>query len=379
MNLHHAQEGIGLTQVIGDATAHALPLSVVVPVCDNASTLREVLKGIRASNLADECYEIIVVDDASADGSVAIAARYADTIVRLGGRRSGPAYARNRGVETARGAVVAFVDPNVLVAPDTLPEMLRALAGNPRLDAISASRDENSGPTNFWSRYWNLLLRYGEQRHAGRCAQFAPGCGAVRRQVLLDAGMYDEWRFPSASLENVELGERMLRAGYEVLLSPQLKVTHLTRWTLISVCAEIWQRSQALARSLGYVRMSASAPGDVVLTLIGAATPALAVLAIVVLAAAFVPEPYPASNIVFLLAALVVINVPLHRFYSAARGIGFAVLSAPLHPLVEGVAALALFTGWVLRGLLGDVSPDATTQAYSEVGLEIWPPVPRQI
>lgn len=379
MSVQRTQEGIGSTQTVGDATAHALALSVVVPVCDSASTLREVLPAIRASNLADECYEIIVVDDSSADSSVAIAARYADTIVRLGGRRSGPAYARNRGVETARGAVVAFVDPNVVVAPDTLPEMLRALAEHPRLDAISASRDENSGPTNFFSRYWNLLLRYGEQRHAGRCAQFAPGCGAVRRQVLLDVGMYDEWRFPAASLESVELGERMLRAGYELLLSPQLKVTHLTRWTLFSVCGEVWHRSQALARSLGYVRMSAAAPGDVVLTLVSAAAPALAILAIVMLAAAFVPEPNPAIDTVLLVTALVLINLPLHRFYSAARGIRFAVLSAPLHLIAQAVAASALFTGWVLRGLLGDVSPDATTQAYSEVGLEIWPPVPRRI
>jgi hypothetical protein len=50
-----------------------------------------------------------------------------------------------------------------------------------------------------------------------------------------------------------------------------------------------------------------------------------------------------------------------------------------LHIFVQIVAAIALCTGWVLRDVFGDVSPDATTQAYSEVGLEIWPPVPRRL
>src|ERR1700682_3907660 len=104
-----------------------LTLSVVVPVRDCGETLQEVLRAIRASDLSREAYEIIVVDDLSNDASVAIAARYADTVVRLSGRRAGPAYARNRGVELARGEIVAFVDGDIVVRPDTLPRMLATL------------------------------------------------------------------------------------------------------------------------------------------------------------------------------------------------------------------------------------------------------------
>jgi hypothetical protein len=45
----------------------------------------------------------------------------------------------------------------------------------------------------------------------------------------------------------------------------------------------------------------------------------------------------------------------------------------------QAVAGVALCAGWVLRDVFGDASPDATTQAYSEVGLETWPPVPRKL
>lgn len=363
-----------LPQTVSDGVL----LSVVVSTRNSESTLRQVLTAIRGSELPRKSYEIIVVDDASSDGSVVIAARYADTVVKLTGHQAGPGYARNRGVELARGEVVAFVDSEVVVRPDTLPRLIATLLERPDVDAVSASREESSGSPNFVSQYWNLLLSFGEHRHPGRCAQFAAACGVVRRAAFLSAGMYDEWRFDTESMESVELGERLLGAGHGVILSSELKVTHLKRWNLSSVCQEVWHRSRVLARSLGYLRMSEAAPGEVVFTLCRTLIPAVAILGTLMLAAAFVPAPHPSAKFGVALAALFLTNLPVHRFYVETRGFWFAIVSAPLHILVQIVAAIALCTGWVLRDVFGDVSPDATTQAYSEVGLEIWPPVPRR-
>jgi hypothetical protein len=191
--------------------------------------------------------------------------------------------------------------------------------------------------------------------------------------------MYDEWRFGTACLENVELGQRLLGTGHGVLLSAELKVTHLKLWDLRSIVREVWFRSRLLARSLGYTRMSTAAPSDVVFTLSRALTPAVALLATLTLAAAFVPAPHAAAKVGVALLVLLLTNLPVHRFYANARGLGFALLSAPLHTFVQIVAGVALCTGWILRDVFGDVSPDATTQAYSEVGHEIWPPVPRRL
>lgn len=356
-----------------------LTLSVVVPVRDSESTLDEVLTAIRASELPRDEYEIIVVDDLSSDASVAIAARYADAVVRLSGSRSGPAYARNRGVELARGEIVAFVDGDVVVRPHTLPRMLATLGERPEIDAVCASHGERSGAPNFVSQYWNLLVRFGEQRHAGCCSHFDTGCGAVRRRVMVSAGMYDEWRFTTGCLESLEFGQRLLEAGHGVLLSPELRVTHLKRWNLVTVCQEVWRRATLLARSLGYQRMSSAAPSEVVFTLSRALTPALAIVATLTLAAAFLPQPYALTKAGIALAAILLTNLPVHRFYANARGLGFAIVSAPLHAFVQIVAALALCNGWILRDVFGDVLPDATTQAYSEVGLKMWPPVRRRL
>ena len=336
------------------------------------------LAAIRVSEQPRDSYEIIVVDDASTDGSVAIAARYADTVVKLTGHPAGPAYARNRGVELARGAVIAFVDGDVVVRPDTLPRLLAVLLERPEIDAVSASRGESAGAPNFISQYWNLLLSSASSAIRGAALNSRLDAARAPRRLPV-RWMYDEWRFDTASMESVELGERLLGAGHGVILSSELTVTHLKRWSFGSVCQEVWHRSRVLARSLGYFRMSAAAPGEVVFTLCRTLIPAVALLGTLLLAAAFVPAPHPSAKFGVALAAMLLTNLPVHRFYASTRGFWFAILAAPLHVFVQIVAAIALCTGWILRDVFGDVSPDATTQAYSEVGLEIWPPVPRRL
>jgi GT2 family glycosyltransferase len=355
-----------------------LALSVVVPARNSALTLDTVLNAIRSSQLPVDTYEVIVVDDASLDESVAVAARHADTVVRLNGRPLGPAYARNRGAELAHGDIVAFVDADVVLKPDTLPRLLAILRDRPEVAAASASHDQKSGASNFISQYWNLLVCFGENRHGSGRAHFFAGCAAVRRSALTSAGMYDEWRFPTGSVEGLELGQRLVAAGHKVTLSRDLRVTHLRRWTFREMSGEVWHRSLLLARSLGYHRTSAAVPGEVVFTLSRALTPALAIVATLTLTAAFLPRPYLLFKIGIAAAALLLTNLPVHRFYTRARGVWFALASAPLHLFVQAVSAVALCVGWILRDAFGDLLPDAATQAYSEVGLEMWPPVRRR-
>src|SRR5688572_1711934 len=114
-------------------------LSVIVPIQKTDGAVKEVLESICSSRMPRDSYELIVVDDQSTEESASLAARYADKVVRLSGTPAGPAYARNRGVEVARGEVVAFVNGDVAVSPDTLPAMLAILAKRPEIDAVSGS------------------------------------------------------------------------------------------------------------------------------------------------------------------------------------------------------------------------------------------------
>jgi glycosyltransferase involved in cell wall biosynthesis len=353
------------------------PLSVIVPVRDGGATLVRALTAILASDLPREQYELIVVDDASSDASPELAARYADTVVRLTTRKSGAAYARNRGAELAQGEFLAFVDADAMVRPDTLPRMLRMLSEHPELDAVSASHDQVAGATNLVSQYWNLLLHFGEQRQAGTSGNLASPCAVVRRTVFLSTGMYDEWRFVSAKLEGIELAQRLLNSGHTVFSSGDFAITGLRRWGLRSLCREVWDRSSLLTRSLGYQRTRVAVPGDVVFTLSRALAPVVAVLCFLVISAAFLPKANAPEKIAIFLIGATALNFPALLFFAKERGAFFAAAVAPLHLLMQAINGLGLCAGWVLRDAVGDREPDAATQTYAEVGVEIWPPVPR--
>ena len=84
-------------------------LSVVIPARDAEETIAATLGSVLSG--AEGLLEVIVVDDASTDGTAEAARAVADDRVRvLCGRGVGPAAARNDGVAVARGAVVGFSD-----------------------------------------------------------------------------------------------------------------------------------------------------------------------------------------------------------------------------------------------------------------------------
>jgi hypothetical protein len=133
-----------------------------------------------------------------------------------------------------------------------------------------------------------------------------------------------------------------------------------------------------LARSLGYRRTRVAVPSEVVITLTRAMPPALAAVSIVALSGAFLPAPSWLAKGAIVIIGILVANLPVYRFYATTRGLAFVICAVPLHLVAQSLAAIALCAGWVLRNTVGDRSPDATTQAYAEVGLEKWPPVPRR-
>ena len=123
-------------------------VSVVIPVHDAEATLGACLRGLGAQTLGADRYEIVVVDNNSRDGSIAVAREHADVTV-LEEPRQGAYAARNRGLGVVRGRVVAFTDPDCVPDEDWLE---RALA------AVATGTVIALGETLPASRSWGLRL-----------------------------------------------------------------------------------------------------------------------------------------------------------------------------------------------------------------------------
>jgi hypothetical protein len=137
--------------------------------------------------------------------------------------------------ERADGTVLLFVDADVVVAPGTVSHVAAAFAGDAGLAACFGSYDDRPRAPGLVSRYRNLLHHFVHQDGNAEAATFWAGLGAVRRTIFLDVGGFDAARFPRPSIEDIELGYRLRRAGHRILLDKGLQGTHLKRWGLVSM------------------------------------------------------------------------------------------------------------------------------------------------
>ena len=231
-------------------SADPLLLSVVVPAHNGARTLPEVLDALVASDLPRDSWELIVVDDASTDETVAIARSKADRVLSLAGPARGPSFARNRGAEVCRSGWVVFIDADVVVHRNTLSIFAATTDLDSRVDAIFGVYDDDPSAPGFLSQYRNLLHRYTHLKGRGRAETFWTGCGAVRLSAFRAAGGFDEQRFPSPQIEDIELGYRLGDRGGRIVLNQLIQGTHLKRWTFIGAL-----RTDIFDRGIPWVRL----------------------------------------------------------------------------------------------------------------------------
>lgn len=350
-------------------------ISIIVPVHQGGSTLRAALTAIAASDLPREMWELIIVDDASTDDTAMIAAEYADCVVRLPARH-GPAYARNRGVEVSRGAVIVFFDADVRPHTDALRRMVESFATQPAVSAVFGAYDTHPTAPGFVSQYRNLLHHYVHCHSAGDAETFWAGCGAIRRDAFLAAGMYDEWRYTRPQIEDVELGHRMRALGHRILLLPAIQCSHMKRWRLWDVIrADFKDRGVPWTRLLIQLR-AMTRTTTLNLANVEKLNTILLWVAVLLLAGAGIGRSGDlAWAAVAAVAFVVVVNIPLYAFFGRERGILFAVGVIPLHMLYYLNNGLAVAYGWLVHHTVGEPAPDALTQAYAEVGVQMWPPV----
>src|SRR3954451_22753970 len=186
-------------------------VSVVVPARDAEATLGETLARLRAQTLAD--LEAVVVDDASADGTRALAAAAAaeDARVRLLALPAnlGTAAARNAGLREARGRWVLFLDADDWLEPDHLAAPVAAAEADPgAVGAFGGYRHATadgrlSDPVR--PRLGGDLFRT-----AARRAPSPIHACLVRREAALALGGFDPDLGP---VEDWDFWQRLGRAG----------------------------------------------------------------------------------------------------------------------------------------------------------------------
>jgi hypothetical protein len=218
-------------------------VSVIMPVRDGAYYIAEAIDGLRRSTF--QAYELIVVDDASSDGSGDIAAAMGAVVISPG-RWGGAPMARMAGVERSRGEILAFIDADVVVHPDALSKIVARFDADPRTSAIIGGYDDAPSAPSVLSRFRNLLHTYFHRRGDSDARTFWTGLGAVRRSPFEALG-----GFAGGPMDDVEFGVRLHEAGYRIALDTSIQGTHLKDWTLV-----LMVRTDIFLRGAPWIRLA---------------------------------------------------------------------------------------------------------------------------
>jgi glycosyltransferase involved in cell wall biosynthesis len=226
--------------------------SVIIP-CRNAR--RIVADAVRSALAQTEPpLEVIVVDDASTDGS-AEAAREAGARVIRSPRRRFAGGARNLGIEAASGDLLAFLDADVIAPPDWLARVRAALEGDPEIVAVGG-RVRNGRPGLYGDL--DLFLNHSEWIAGGppRSKGLIPTLAiAYRREAV------GSTRFVETNLgEDASFGAAVRANGGRLWYDPGIVMTHqherLDR-------SSFWRRQIDCGRTIYRTRVLHDRPGRV--------------------------------------------------------------------------------------------------------------------
>lgn len=230
-------------------------VAVVTPAYNAQATLGSCLTAIAALERAPD--EVLVYDDGSTDDTAHIIELHGATLIRGGGPPRGPAHGRNVAAAAAQSDLILFVDADVLVAPDALSRLLRELEET-GVQAAFGSYDDKPASRRPASLYVNLRHHHVHQVGARAATTFWSGLGLVERSTFLDVGGFDAARFPKPSIEDIELGARLIARGARIRLVPEAHATHCKDWRLL----ELW-RTDIFRRAYPWSRLivDRQAPG----------------------------------------------------------------------------------------------------------------------
>jgi glycosyltransferase involved in cell wall biosynthesis len=323
----------------------ARTLSVVLPVYNSTSTLKLCLAALARSQYRD--FEVLVVDDGSTEEIEPMVRTHGFAYVRIDGP-GGPARARNYGARLVGGRYVVFIDADVCVHPDTLARFAERFSSNPDLVAVIGSYDDAPAEPNFLSQYKNIFHHYVHQTCEGKISTFWTGCGAIRRDLFLTVGGFDEQRYRRPAIEDIELGTWLSAAGHLIVLDKNIVGKHLKRWTLWSLIkTDVFDRGVPWTRLM--LRAGAMA-GTLNVKLAQRVSVILAYLSIIsVVWALWLPQALIGTAA--LMTGVTLLNTDLYRYFASRAGLWFMLRALPLHWLYFLYCGVSLVLGAALHFL----------------------------
>jgi len=208
-------------------------ISVIIPAFNSAGTINLTLSSIFSNKFPRECFEVLIIDNASTDDTVKVAQRYPVKVYHCSKRGIGPP--RNEGVRMARGDIVCFTDSDCIVEKDWLNRISAFFEAYPDADGVGGPVLYHQEGINKLQQYTGEIFikdhEYPTTRTELRFGVFKGilfgANSAYKKEALISVGGFEE---PGGNC--LELSWRLAFNGARLFFDPNIIVHHIFPWEL---------------------------------------------------------------------------------------------------------------------------------------------------
>jgi glycosyltransferase involved in cell wall biosynthesis len=206
-------------------------VSAYVPCYNSSATIRDAVKSILDQTVPLD--EVFVVDDGSTDGSAEIPGV---RVVRIQ-RNQGRGTTRARAMQEAKSDLVLGCDATLKLSPSFLENALHWFKQDRVAAVFGEVRDESVALLgNRWRN--RHIFRVDRVRRVQHFSPLITGCSIVRKSAAEAVGGFN---LELRAAEDADLGDRLLRAGFDIVSDPEL-------WASTAKKQSVWEVLERYAR-----------------------------------------------------------------------------------------------------------------------------------
>lgn len=215
-------------------------VSAYIPCFNNEATIVQAITSIRSQTVAVS--EFFLIDDCSTDNSVALAEGEGISVIKHS-LNEGRGAVRAEAMRHAKNELVLSCDAGIVLAPDFVERSLPWLTR----DKIAAVHGRVlQAPARNAAERWRgrHLFKIDAELQPSHFSSLLTGGAVMRKSIVVSLGNFNEILLFG---EDKDLGDRLLKANYQVVFDPEMKMTAISQNNLRQVLERYgrWYSSQS--------------------------------------------------------------------------------------------------------------------------------------